>query len=79
MSSKKYEENAFNFDFANHLILTETLLLMRFVSVLCKLYIISNHVLINCVGTIKLSKSMCYVHVDFCYHINKAVLLNQLE
>ena len=48
-------------------------LVMRIISGLRKLQPISNHVLINYVGTAKLSKPMCYVHVDICYYINKSV------
>ena len=39
---------------------------MRIVSILRKLQPISS-VLINCVETIKVSNSICYVHMSICY------------
>ena len=54
-------------------------LLMKFVNVLHKLQPISSHVLINCVGTAKLIKLICNMHVNRIYHINMYVLLNQLD
>ena len=52
---------------------------MRFVSVLCKLELVSSHILIICVVTTKFNKSMCYVQVEICYQINKFALLNKLD
>ena len=42
-------------------------LVMRIISILCKLQHVSSYVLIKYIVTTNLNRSLCYVHVEICY------------